>query len=41
MAQKNKILDLKKYLAEMNEEALREEILKLYQKLPQVKDFVL
>lgn len=39
MPQKSKINDLKKYLAEMNEEALRDEILKLYQKLPQVKDF--
>jgi hypothetical protein len=39
MAQKNKTNDLKKYLAEMSEEALRSEILKLYQKLSQVKDF--
>lgn len=39
MAQKSKTTELKKYLAEMNEEALRAEILKLYQKLPQVKDY--
>jgi hypothetical protein len=39
MAQKNKTTELKKYLAEMDEETLRAEILKLYQKLPRVKDY--
>jgi hypothetical protein len=36
---KSKIADLKKILQEMSEEELKQEILKLYNKLPQVKDF--
>lgn len=36
---KSKISDLKKILDEMSEEELKQEILKLYNKLPQVKDF--
>ena len=36
---KSKISDLKKILDELTEEELKQEILKLYAKLPQVKDF--
>ncbi len=36
---KSKISDLKNILDEMSEEELKQEILKLYNKLPQVKDF--
>lgn len=36
---KSKISDLKKILDEMTQEELKREILKLYNKLPQVKDF--
>ena len=36
---KSKISDLIKILDEMTEEELKQEILKLYGKLPQVKDF--
>jgi Family of unknown function (DUF6155) len=36
---KSKISDLKKILDEMSEDELKQEILKLYNKLPQVKDF--
>lgn len=36
---KSKVSDLKKILDEMTEEELKQEILKLYNKLPQVKDF--
>ena len=36
---KSKLSDLKKLIAEMNEEELRQEIIKLYTKLPQVKEF--
>ena len=35
----SKISDLKKLIAEMSEEELRQEIVKLYTKLPQVKEF--
>ena len=34
---KSKLSDLKKLIAEMSEEELRQEIVKLYTKLPQVK----
>jgi len=36
---KSKISDLKKILDEMSEDELKQEILKLYNRLPQVKDF--
>jgi len=36
---KSKTADLKKLLEEMSEDELKQEILKLYNKLPQVKDF--
>jgi Family of unknown function (DUF6155) len=36
---KSKISDLKKILEEMTQDELKQEILKLYNKLPQVKDF--
>lgn len=36
---KSKLTELKKLIAEMSEEELRQEIVKLYTKLPQVKDF--
>lgn len=36
---KSKLSEFKKVLSEMNEEELREELLKLYNKLPQVKEF--
>lgn len=36
---KSKIIDLKKLLEEMSEDELKQEILKLYNKFPQVKDF--
>jgi Family of unknown function (DUF6155) len=36
---KSKLPDLKKLIAEMSETELREEIIKLYTKLPQVKDY--
>jgi hypothetical protein len=36
---KSKLTDLKKLIAEMTEDELRLEIIKLYTKLPQVKDF--
>lgn len=36
---KSKISDLKKILDEMSEDELKQEIFKLYNKLPQVKDF--
>ena len=36
---KSKLSDLKKLIAEMSEEELRQEIVKLYTKLPQVKEF--
>jgi Family of unknown function (DUF6155) len=36
---KSKLTDLKKLIAEMSEDELRLEIIKLYTKLPQVKDF--
>ena len=37
--QKSKLPQFKKLINEMNEAALREELLKLYTKLPIVKDF--
>lgn len=39
MSQKSKLPQFKKLIAEMDEVALREELLKLYTKLPIVKDF--
>jgi len=36
---KSKLSDLKKLILEMSEDQLRQEIVKLYTKLPQVKDF--
>ncbi|HRF41217.1 MAG TPA: hypothetical protein PK198_20635 [Saprospiraceae bacterium] len=36
---KSKLTELKKYLAELDEEGLRKELLKLFNKLPQVQEY--